>query len=98
MTTKAGPDINDTLRSEGTEGVRRRHDKARRYNGKAEESEAVTLADFHAYSSQSAGTPFDPTPSATPRKAAIDRQQGDRRACRALQNSRKPPCPSDRPT
>jgi hypothetical protein len=29
--TKAAPDINDTLRDEGAEGVRRRHDKAKRY-------------------------------------------------------------------
>jgi hypothetical protein len=28
---KASPDINDTLRSEGPEGVRRRHDKAKKY-------------------------------------------------------------------
>jgi RecA-family ATPase len=31
--TKAHPDINDTLRAEGSDGVRRRHDKSRRYNG-----------------------------------------------------------------
>ena len=27
-------DINDTLRNEGVEGVRARHDRARRYNGR----------------------------------------------------------------
>jgi AAA domain len=30
---KAAPDVNDTLREEGTEGVRRRHDKAHKFNG-----------------------------------------------------------------
>jgi hypothetical protein len=29
---KGHPDINDTLRDEGTEGVRRRHDRAKRFN------------------------------------------------------------------
>jgi hypothetical protein len=48
-------DINDTLRNEGEEAVRARHDRARKYqkkkpNGKDEEpSEGVTLADFSAY-------------------------------------------------
>jgi predicted P-loop ATPase len=36
---KGRPDANDTLRAEGTEGVRRRHDRARRTNGDGEEAE-----------------------------------------------------------
>jgi hypothetical protein len=37
--TKADPDINDTLRSEGAEGVRHKHDRARRFNGSGQENE-----------------------------------------------------------
>jgi hypothetical protein len=33
MTKVISPDINDTLRSEGPEGVRARTDRAVRYNG-----------------------------------------------------------------
>lgn len=45
--TKAGPDVNDTHRTEGPEGVRRRHDRSRKFNGKA--IEGITLEDLHAY-------------------------------------------------
>jgi hypothetical protein len=33
---KAAPDINDTLRDQGAEAVRARHDQARKFNGKVE--------------------------------------------------------------
>ena len=52
--TKARPDVNDTLREGGPDAVRGRHDRAKRYNGKAE---GVTLDDFHGAPRQNEGIP-----------------------------------------
>jgi hypothetical protein len=51
---KASPDINDTLRNEGPDAVRQRHDRAKKYsrpNGKDNTQTAtnITLDDFVAY-------------------------------------------------
>jgi hypothetical protein len=52
---KGRPDANDTLRAEGTEGVRRRHDRARKIDGSGTTKEpepGVRLEDFLAYMPQ----------------------------------------------
>ena len=57
---KEAPDINDTLRNEGEDAARKRHDRAQKFNGAApgqrpvEEQglEGVSLNDFHAYMPQ----------------------------------------------
>jgi AAA domain len=48
--TKLYPDVNDTLMAEGPEGVKRRHEKAKRYNGAdaAPEKLILTLPEFLA--------------------------------------------------
>ena len=45
-------DVNDTLRENGTDAVRERHDRAHRYNGPVDrttDGKGVELADFYAY-------------------------------------------------
>jgi hypothetical protein len=56
---KEHPDINDTMCRTGANGVRARHDRSKRLNGRAKENdpsskpacsdEGVSLDDFHAY-------------------------------------------------
>jgi len=55
---KAHPDLNDTLDAEGGEGVRARHDKARRFNGNAPPASAPPIS----------GRPMSTSKSATSKK------------------------------
>jgi RecA-family ATPase len=68
---KATPDINDTLRQDGDDGVRFRHDNARKYNGDEERAHhhadprehipgAESEADFNGYGAQLVETPAPP--------------------------------------
>jgi hypothetical protein len=59
LSDKAHPDINDTLREQGPEAVRARHDQARRFNGNGVVHPAQSRAQVHEVFKRWLGDEFD---------------------------------------
>src|SRR5262245_10966219 len=75
MSGKAHPDINDTLRAEGPDAVRERHDQAHKHNGGRRH---YTLADAHTVFRKWLGKEYDlATLDAMLAVAASERLPGD---------------------